>query len=89
WIWDADFELLSAHVGSVVCSGRRGEEMALRLKYAGWPTARIEVEQAIPAALDRALASAPDELEVLPTYSALLELYGELAARGLRRPFWA
>jgi len=89
WIWDADFELLAPRVGPVVCTGRRAEELALRLKYAGWPTARIGVERSIPAALDQALAPAPAALQVLPTYSVLLELYRELAERGLRRPFWA
>jgi UDP-N-acetylmuramyl tripeptide synthase len=89
WIWDADFELLASRVGPVVCAGRRAEELALRLKYAGWPTAGMRVERSIPLALDQALASAPAGLDVLPTYSALLELYRELAERGLRRPFWA
>lgn len=88
WIWDADFELLASRVGPVVCAGRRAEELALRLKYAGWPTAGMWVERSIPLALDQALASAPTGLDVLPTYSALLELYRELAERGLRRPFW-
>jgi UDP-N-acetylmuramyl tripeptide synthase len=89
WIWDADFEPLASRVGPVVCAGLRAEELALRLKYAGWPTAGMKVERSIPRALDRALASAPAGLDVLPTYSALLELYRELAERGLRRPFWA
>ncbi|MGH2983448.1 MAG: MurT ligase domain-containing protein, partial [Solirubrobacterales bacterium] len=43
WIWDADFELLSGQVRRVVCSGTRAPEMALRLKYAGWPQGSIEV----------------------------------------------
>jgi len=89
WIWDADFELLASRAGPVVCAGRRAEELALRLKYAGWPTAGMRVERSIPPALDQALASAPAALDVLPTYSALLELYRELEERGLRRPFWA
>ncbi len=89
WIWDADFEPLAARVRTFACSGRRADELALRLKYAGWPTSAMTVERSIPAALDRALAPAPDRLIVLPTYSALLDLYRELARRGLRRPFWA
>ncbi len=43
WIWDADFELLTDDVRRVVCAGTRAPEMALRLKYAGWPQDRIEV----------------------------------------------
>ena len=43
WIWDADFELLSSGVHRVICAGTRAPEMALRLKYAGWPEDAIEV----------------------------------------------
>ena len=43
----------------VVCAGTRAPEMALRLKYAGWPEEAIEVEPEIEASLDRALAAAP------------------------------
>ncbi len=43
WVWDADFELLAGGVRRVVCAGTRAPEMALRLKYAGWPTEAIEV----------------------------------------------
>ena len=44
WVWDADFELLGDAVRRVTCAGTRAPEMALRLKYAGWPEERIEVE---------------------------------------------
>ena len=40
WIWDADFELLAGAVRRVTCAGTRAPEMALRLKYAGWPEER-------------------------------------------------
>jgi UDP-N-acetylmuramyl tripeptide synthase len=89
WIWDADFEALGPLVGNVVCCGCRAAELALRLKYAGWPVARIVVEPEIAAALDRALAASGDRLVALPTYSALLELHTELADRDLVRPFWS
>ncbi|MGE5407033.1 MAG: MurT ligase domain-containing protein, partial [Syntrophothermus sp.] len=89
WIWDADFELLAPHVRTFDCAGQRADELALRLKYAGWPTSARTVERSIAAALDRALAPAPAKLIVLPTYSALLDLYRELARRGWRQPFWA
>jgi UDP-N-acetylmuramyl tripeptide synthase len=93
WIWDADFELLSGAVRRVVCAGTRAPEMALRLKYAGWDTERIEVVAAIGASLDRAVAGAreaggPARLFALPTYTALLELHKLLADRGLAREFW-
>jgi UDP-N-acetylmuramyl tripeptide synthase len=88
WVWDADFELLAGRVRRVVCAGTRAPEMALRLKYAGWPTDSIEVEPGIESSLDRAVAAAPGRLFALPTYTALLELRKLLADRGLAKEFW-
>jgi lipid II isoglutaminyl synthase (glutamine-hydrolysing) len=88
WIWDADFELLSDGVRRVICSGTRAPEMALRLKYAGWPEDAIEVMAPIDGSLDQAVKRAPDRLFALPTYTALLELRTLLAQRGLAGDFW-
>jgi lipid II isoglutaminyl synthase (glutamine-hydrolysing) len=88
WVWDADFELLAGAVRRVVCAGTRAPEMALRLKYAGWPAGSIEVMPGIEASLDRAVAAAPGRLFALPTYTALLELRKLLSDRGLAEEFW-
>jgi UDP-N-acetylmuramyl tripeptide synthase len=89
WIWDADFEILTEHVGRVTCAGTRAAELALRMKYAGVPEERISVMEDLGQALDTGLASAgAGRLFVLPTYTALLELRQELAARGHTGRFW-
>jgi UDP-N-acetylmuramyl tripeptide synthase len=88
WIWDADFEILGDGVRRVVCAGTRAAEMALRLKYAGWPQEAIEVIEPIEASLDDAVSAAPDRLFALPTYTALLELRTLLANRGLAADYW-
>jgi lipid II isoglutaminyl synthase (glutamine-hydrolysing) len=88
WIWDADFELLSGAVRRVVCAGTRAPEMALRLKYAGWPEEAIEVVPGVEASLDAAVAGSRGRLFALPTYTALLELRKLLADRGLAEEFW-
>jgi lipid II isoglutaminyl synthase (glutamine-hydrolysing) len=88
WIWDADFELLGGAVRRVTCAGTRAPEMALRLKYAGWPQTAIAVEPAIEASLDLAVEEAPGRLFALPTYTALLELHKLLSSRGLASEFW-
>jgi UDP-N-acetylmuramyl tripeptide synthase len=88
WIWDADFELLAGGVRRVLCAGTRAPEMALRLKYAGWPEGSIEVVPEIEGSLDRALSETPGRLFALPTYTALLELRKLLADRGLAEEFW-
>ena len=88
WIWDADFELLAGDVRRVVCAGTRAPEMALRLKYAGWPSERIEVADGIGSSLDAAVRGAPERLFALPTYTALLELRTLLSDRGLAAEYW-
>ncbi len=88
WIWDADFEMLADRVGKVTCTGTRASEMALRLKYAWWPLARIEVIDDPEMALDHALKAAGSDLFALPTYTALLDLRNLLAARGDTEKYW-
>ena len=89
WVWDADFEMLAGHVRRVTCAGTRAAELAVRLKYAGIPTDRLHVTPGLPSALDEALAAVESgHLYVLPTYTALLELRQELAARGHAVRFW-
>jgi lipid II isoglutaminyl synthase (glutamine-hydrolysing) len=88
WIWDADFELLGAAARRVVCSGTRAPEMALRLKYAGWPEEAIEVVPGIESSLDAAVERAEGRVFALPTYTALLELRKLLSDRGLAKEFW-
>ena len=89
WVWDADFEVLAPHLRRVTCAGTRAAELAVRLKYAGVPVDRLHVVPGLADALDLAVSHAgAGRLYVLPTYTALLELRGELAARGQALPFW-
>jgi UDP-N-acetylmuramyl tripeptide synthase len=89
WVWDADYEILAGRVRRVTCAGTRAAELALRLKYAGVTPERLHVVPDLSAALDAALADAAGgRVFVLPTYTALLELRDELAARGSAPPFW-
>jgi UDP-N-acetylmuramyl tripeptide synthase len=88
WIWDADFEMLAERVGRVTCTGTRASELALRLKYAGWPTEKTVVVDDPEAALDRALTGTDGQLFALPTYTALLDLRNLLADRGNTERYW-
>jgi UDP-N-acetylmuramyl tripeptide synthase len=74
WVWDADFELLADRVESFVCTGTRAAEMALRLKYAGWPEERLTVVREVDRSLEVVLEGGPAKVFALPTYTALLEL---------------
>ena len=88
WIWDADFELLSARARRITCAGTRAPEMALRLKYAGFPEESITVDPEIEHSLDSAIDAADGQLFALPTYTALIELRTMLARRGLAKEYW-
>ncbi len=90
WIWDVDFEPLFDRVDTIVVSGERAAELALRFTYGGLPESRLEVIPDLREALDRGLAlvQTGGELGVLPTYTAMLELRSIAVARGLVRPYW-
>ncbi|MGZ6642146.1 MAG: MurT ligase domain-containing protein [Solirubrobacteraceae bacterium] len=81
WVWDADFEVLAPSIRRATCAGTRADEMALRLKYAGVPTDRIQVVGELDAALDASLQGA-ERVFALPTYTAMLALRDLLVARG-------
>jgi UDP-N-acetylmuramyl tripeptide synthase len=90
WIWDVDFEPLLVSLETLVASGSRAAELALRFRYGGLDEGAIELEPDLGRALDRGLELTPDggELVVLPTYTAMLGLQRLLASRGLAKPYW-
>ncbi len=90
WLWDVDFEMLAGHTRTVVVSGLRAEDMALRLKHAGVPAEAMTIDGDLGRAWDAALRAARDgePVYVLPTYTAMLELRKILQKRGLVKGFW-
>jgi UDP-N-acetylmuramyl tripeptide synthase len=89
WIWDADYELIAGRTASVVVSGTRAEELALRLKY-GDCRALPDVIPDANTALEAALVATPPKgtLYIVPTYTAMLHVRELLAKRGHKQPFW-
>ena len=90
WIWDVDFEPLLDGLETIVATGERAAELALRFKYGGLDPSCIVVERDLAAALDRGLMLTPEggELVVLPTYTAMLALQRLVVERGLAKPYW-
>jgi lipid II isoglutaminyl synthase (glutamine-hydrolysing) len=90
WIWDVDFEPLLPNLRTLVASGGRAAELALRFRYGGLDEDAIELVPDLGRALDRGLELTPDggELVLLPTYTAMLGLQRLLASRGLAKPYW-
>jgi UDP-N-acetylmuramyl tripeptide synthase len=89
WIWDTDYETVQPQTDWVLAAGTRAEDLALRLKYAGFG-ADVPVEHETGAALRRALDATPSggTLYVVPTYTAMLEVRELLAKQGGARHFW-
>jgi lipid II isoglutaminyl synthase (glutamine-hydrolysing) len=85
WLWDADFERLAANPDVLACvtTGLRAEDMALRMKYAGYPAQQIFTTPELQSGLELAFEKA-DELDeevnlyVLSTYTALYDTAGWL-----------
>ncbi|MFO8060023.1 MAG: MurT ligase domain-containing protein [Bacillota bacterium] len=91
WLWDVDFSRFGGRDEiRFVVSGRRAQDMAVRLKYAGVSVDNIEVHPDLREAAGVALAHSRGELPVyaLPTYTAMLELRQGLVERGLVGRMW-
>lgn len=83
WIWDVDFEIIKENVSSLLVSGDRVFDLALRLKYADFPLEKTEVKTDLKEALQKGLAEIPkkETFYILPTYSAMLEVRKILGGR--------
>jgi UDP-N-acetylmuramyl tripeptide synthase len=90
WIWDVDFEELAPLPRVLVATGTRAEDMALRMKYAGLDTSRIEVENDLGEALRLALSHARqgETVYALTTYTATLDLRRLLSRMGAAPELW-
>ena len=88
WIYDADIERLAGRVDSLVCSGDRADDLALRFTIAG-----IEADAVIPfteTALDAAIARTTGPmLDIVATYTAMLDIREEVARRAGVGAYWS
>jgi UDP-N-acetylmuramyl tripeptide synthase len=90
WLWDVDLEELVPDLASMVASGTRAEEVALRMKYAGAGLVDLRVIPDRQAALDTALARTPpaEPLYILAGYTPMREFRRIMQRRGWVPPFW-
>lgn len=93
WIWDVDIELLAKNpslIESIIASGTRAEDLAIRLKYAAVDPEKIIVEADLGKALELGLQRLlPGEtLYILPTYTAMLEMREHIRHKAHAREFW-
>lgn len=90
WIWDSELELLNDKANSIICSGIRAYDMALRLKYAGLKSNNVTIESNLKKALDQGLSSLEkgETLYIFPTYTAMMEIRNFLVKAGYAEVFW-
>ena len=94
WIWDADFERLATmgeRLSRVYVSGKRFEDLRVRLKYAGVPKDIIEVKYDANedySSLIDAICKSEDRVFIMPTYTAMLSLRSQLQKRLGGKEFW-
>lgn len=76
WLWDSDFEQLKNVKNPIITSGTRANDMALRLKYAGVPSEKIEIHSDIEKAINYAVhcCKQDEKVTILPSYTALLKI---------------
>lgn len=89
WIWDVDFERLVAmeQLEKIVVSGVRADDMAMRFKYAGMPTDKIEVIRDY-SQLVKSLIQEDKPVYIMPTYTAMLGLRGVISREYGFKAFW-
>jgi lipid II isoglutaminyl synthase (glutamine-hydrolysing) len=83
-----DSNQTSSPQSDVIISGTRAYDMALRLKYSGIDTSRLQVISDLKKALGEARKGLKGQLFILPTYTALLSLQQLLAQQGVKRHYW-
>jgi UDP-N-acetylmuramyl tripeptide synthase len=89
WTWDVDYELLRGMVATSFVGGTRAEDIALRLKYAGWPEPLVTAhspQELLDAIADQAAPGS--DVFIIPTYTAMLELRDVLRQDGHVAGFW-
>lgn len=100
WIWDAQFELLNVKnslgvnvvhppgVRHIIAFGSRAQDLAVRLKYAGFDPDLIHVEPDLKKALREARNGLKGRLFILPTYTAMLEIQRVLVKMRIKSHYW-
>jgi len=89
WIWDVDTEKLVQRGGTLIVSGDRVYDMALRLRYSQDSldhNFNLIVEEDLRQAITTALEHTPEHqtLHILPTYTAMLDVREALTGKKIR-----
>ena len=88
WIWDVDTEKLVSQGGTIIISGDRVYDLALRIQYSQETLnndhLNLIIKETLQDAIDTALNHTEETLHILPTYSAMLEVRQLLIGRKIQ-----
>lgn len=87
WIWDTNWEPLAKKTKNLTISGSRSYDLANRLKYAGFKIAKYQLSPNTTQSIQDSLSKLPqgENLLILPTYTALLEVERSLQEMGVEK----
>ncbi len=87
WLWDVDFEQMAGQDHQILASGIRGNDLAVRLKYA---EIKSNTELNLAGALEHFIDSIPAGAIgfIIPTYTAMLALRQLLAKQSAVKKVW-
>lgn len=93
WLWDVDFEKLQKvqeKLDNIYTAGIRAEDMAVRLKYAGIFTDKINIIKDYSELINTGLSrtASGHNFYILPTYTAMLEIRKILKGKFGLKEFW-
>lgn len=74
WIWDANTQYQNPEtIQNYYCSGKRSEDIAIRMKYENIPLNKIKINDNMQQTINTAIEDDIEILYVLPTYTAIFE----------------
>ena len=98
WIWDIDFEYLNKlKVDKIIVSGKRAEDMALRIKYSdlqisapkdGQTIFKFKIEKSSKKAISALINQSNKHLFILATYTAMLKIRKILTKMKIVQSTW-
>ncbi|MBS4749797.1 Mur ligase family protein [Carnobacteriaceae bacterium zg-ZUI78] len=83
WIWDGQYEQLQdMPIQQLVVGGKRHQEMSLRLEVAGFKKENMVIAASIQDIIEHIKHAPTKHINVLATYTAMLELRRQLSLQG-------
>ncbi len=75
WIWDAGLSRFKniKNLKKIYCSGKRAEDIALRIEYAHIPTELIKINDNMLESIKKAVHENVEIVYILPTYTAVFQ----------------